>query len=495
MYVWRCYALLLIAVLSQGCLKRNKNVCCVSEADCASVGYDIDQVCDPGLACVDHRCIAPLCSSDAECSDATPTCRDGVCHVCDATHGCPSTTPLCDETSDTCGMCVDNASCMSFPDAPMCDPSNGACVECLQAGDCPTTEPICDAGTCRACRADSECASEACADEGSCVQEGEIVYVATDGVDAGECTKTAPCKKIAFAIGKTGNTRRHVVIRNGTYGESLIRYNNATSQADQLWFHGSNSKIEIPAAAGDVFVFQLDKPTTIQDLTIDVPSGAGITAYSTIRARRMSFRVGIVALSSGNEATFEDITCDDIGTGATAYCISLQDGGRMTLDRATLKGGLHAIHAPDDFGVTANISNVVAYGSRDAAFHLPKTAGSISFVTIANSGGTAAAASALNCAPNATLMSVRSSIFWTPGAGSKAPIVGGCGLMNVDAGPVAVPGASSANPLFQDLVGNDLHLAPNSPMKDVVDDGPGTDFEGDARPLGPRFDIGADEAQ
>jgi hypothetical protein len=41
---------------------------------------------------------------------------------------------------------------------------------------------------------------------------------------------------------------------------------------------------------------------------------------------------------------------------------------------------------------------------------------------------------------------------------------------------------------------NDFHLGPNSPARDAVDAGPTLDFEGDPRPRGDRFDLGADEA-
>jgi hypothetical protein len=72
--------------------------------------------------------------------------------------------------------------------------------------------------------------------------------------------------------------------------------------------------------------------------------------------------------------------------------------------------------------------------------------------------------------------------------------VEGCNLVTSIVGPTPVPGAMSTDPLFQDSSTHDYHLASNSPARDAVDAGPATDFEGDARPQGARYDIGADEA-
>jgi hypothetical protein len=61
-------------------------------------------------------------------------------------------------------------------------------------------------------------------------------------------------------------------------------------------------------------------------------------------------------------------------------------------------------------------------------------------------------------------------------------------------GPTPIPGISNADPQFVNRSKRDYHLSPSSPARDMVDYGPVTDFEGDSRPRGPRFDIGADES-
>jgi hypothetical protein len=81
---------------------------------------------------------------------------------------------------------------------------------------------------------------------------------------------------------------------------------------------------------------------------------------------------------------------------------------------------------------------------------------------------------------------------WTPGT-TQVPI-SGCNLTNVIAGPVAVAGAMNVDPQFVDLAQGNYHLSATSPARDTVNTGPAFDFEGDPRPQGARFDIGADEA-
>jgi hypothetical protein len=58
-----------------------------------------------------------------------------------------------------------------------------------------------------------------------------------------------------------------------------------------------------------------------------------------------------------------------------------------------------------------------------------------------------------------------------------------------------VPGASNSDPQFVNAAGQNYHLGPTSPARDMIDGGPPLDFERDPRPRGVRFDIGADEAE
>jgi hypothetical protein len=120
--------------------------------------------------------------------------------------------------------------------------------------------------------------------------------------------------------------------------------------------------------------------------------------------------------------------------------------------------------------------------------------GTVSFTTVADSGTDAGSGPrAFRCPPSG--LTVRSSIIWAPGTVVRAAIDGGCTLISTIVGPTPVPGAPNVDPRFVDAAGRDYRLSAARPARDMVDDGPVTDFEGDPRPHGARFEIGADEAR
>lgn len=61
-------------------------------------------------------------------------------------------------------------------------------------------------------------------------------------------------------------------------------------------------------------------------------------------------------------------------------------------------------------------------------------------------------------------------------------------------GQTAFPGGMNLVPGFVNTTTGDYHVSGGSPARDLANTGPPHDFEGDPRPRGLRFDIGADEA-
>ncbi len=189
-------AVALFALLA-GCSKPNPEVCCLDESDCSSIGVtDGTRPCDTGLACVNHACVAPSCSTD----------------------GCGAEAPVCETTTDVCIGCSDESDCARFPDTGLCDTDSGACVECLGDSDCGADKPVCDSGACRICQADSECASGACGEDGTCVAEANIVYLDPGGADSGTCARSSALQGAAASgSDQTSLARNHVVMAPGTY--------------------------------------------------------------------------------------------------------------------------------------------------------------------------------------------------------------------------------------------------------------------------------------
>jgi hypothetical protein len=135
---------------------------CTESADCAE---SAEPICD------DQICRA--CGSPAECEardSAAPYCAvDGRCAACLSSSHCAEVTePICDGPTLECRACVEgsagDADCAARSAAQSRCAADGACVQCLDSTDCQGTAPFCDTSTrtCRACQANSECASELC---------------------------------------------------------------------------------------------------------------------------------------------------------------------------------------------------------------------------------------------------------------------------------------------------------------------------------------------
>jgi hypothetical protein len=339
--------------------------------------------------------------------------------------------------------------------------------------------PICDASACRGCKVDSECPSGACGDDGVCAAEVNVVYLAANGVDIGTCTRSAPCKGVKFGLSKTSASRNHVVLAPGTYTEQQIAISSSTTSALSLAIHGGGATLSSDQGDGQE-MFAVSLPASIRDLEIVFgPFGSGITVNETAVLERLNIRAPTGILVRG-PATVRDVFVDATLTG-----IAVQNSV-LTLDRATLKGGSKGITAAS--GATVEVSNTLVFGTSNIGIDLASdSGGSISFVTIVDTGTSSTTVAGLSC--SAASFPVHSTIVWTPG--STRPAATPCGFVSTIAGPVGAIGATNIDPLF---VGQgDYHLDTASPARDMVDEGPEFDFEGDPRPNGARFDIGADE--
>lgn len=236
-------------------------------------------------------------------------------------------------------------------------------------------------------------------------------------------------------------------------------------------------------------MFDLSLPTSLADLTLHYGTfGRAVVARAPTTLRRMSItsEVGIEVRSN---VTAEDLTITPT-TGNTRTAIRIESGS-LTLKRASLEGGVSGLVAVS--GTTVDLENVLVSDTNAVGIDLTansQTTASLSFVTIVRTAKTATTGTAgLICPNNNT--AVKSTIVWTPDVGLTP--ISGCTLTSVIAGPTGVVGAANQDPRFVDLTGGDYHLSGNSPAKDLVEVGPALDFEGQPRPSGVRFDIGADE--
>jgi hypothetical protein len=185
----RALVVLVIGVVAAACGERNPNACCNNAVECAEVGFDEVTPCLGVQVCIEGHCVDPTCTTSAECTDpGTPYCVGTTC-VAD---------------------CEGDTSCVGANLGTVCAP-DGECVDCLTDEQCPETAPVCDeaSNTCRECADDAECASGIClAIEGFCHPEADAVFVSSGGVDAGECTAATPCETVAYGLTKVTTIRR-----------------------------------------------------------------------------------------------------------------------------------------------------------------------------------------------------------------------------------------------------------------------------------------------
>ena len=273
----------MVVVLTACPSTRNPKVCCISADDCAAIGLEGSAVpCADGLACVNNACEVASCSTNG-CPIDSPVCNisTGECEGCSTSQQCdqfPNNT-VCETTSGGCVECVSSVDCS----AGVCDATDGTCVECLVAEDCSTTEPICDARTCRPCKRDSECASAACGDDGSCVDEANVLYLDPAGADVGSCTRTAPCRSITFAASRATDGRFHLVTAQGSYVEHVEVF---SASAPRLFVHGHGASF-VGVSGNDGPSFVMSPAATVRDLTVTNASGDAFSLGANVLLERI----------------------------------------------------------------------------------------------------------------------------------------------------------------------------------------------------------------
>lgn len=483
------------------CTSRNPARCCVTEAECAELGYPFPSRCEDGLACQATQCVAPTCSESSDCTDpAAPICAGNLCSACDRVGnvGCAPSAPVCNSLGDACEGCSTSDDCTAFADAPLCA-SSGACVQCISETDCGNPTPICDDSTCRACANDSECASGACAEDGTCAAEADIAYVASNGSDAGTCTRMAPCQSYEGALAQTTASRFHIVFPPGEYiGPSTISPN----LVDRiLHLHGYGATFRLAAPA------QADRRSALF-----VSSGSlVISGLAFAQAAPVSFPPypanNVIRCSSGGSIKLEDVhiltpyraihgvACAIVVEGSSIAtnlvfdrAITLE-GGMLTVHRSHVgQGGLHV--ASGTFSLTNNLFTTTGL-TLDGN-------GAISFNTIADTTLPSGGARAVECSSSAPdRPELVNNIVWVPN-GNTSSMIGGCRARDNIIGPVGTPssgGNINSDPSFVDRVGGNYHLKAGSPAIDKASTGTPVDYDGDARPQGVAFDYGFDEVR
>jgi hypothetical protein len=368
----------------------------------------------------------------------------------------------------------------------------GGCVEC-RAGmnDCPTDAPVCSTmGTCVTCEFHTDCASGVCA-SGACAAENQVAHVAVNGSVTSDCTRAEPCNTVQHALTVAAD-RPYVLIAPGTYTSTM-----AITPTGTRWLIGKEGR--------PVFTRSTNGPIIELTGTLDIrlerlevfgakgfsmePLGDGIRCNFTTGSPKLEL-VDVYAHSNaanglhGGRCTIKATASEfslngyngiDTGEGSSTYDrVTVMSNGASGM---FLDGGTHVV-----------VNSIVARNVRNGIdIYSAATGSRIEFNTIADNGttddpvGTGIQCSLLNGTALTNNLIARNV---------PNQVLGTCtypnSIIDANAGPVKFKHADSAP--------YDYHIQAGSSAIDLA--GVSTfkyDIDGESRPAGAGFDIGADE--
>jgi hypothetical protein len=429
----------------EGCAKDSTTPICSSSNKCVGCGPVGDA--GTGNGCQSnangHQCV-------------TSGARTGACVECLLSTQCPggdAANPVCNTTTNKCGACVDDASCMAKdPSRPGCAKS-GACVQCTLDKHCSDpTKPICDTSSnrCVPCTSDRQCVAKlgdnpgVCMShlDGHCATDAETLYVKAGGVrcaggSAGDGSSGSPFCRIEDGLKKT-TAAKHLLLLRGPDG--LAGW--TTTAGPQLSVIGQAGATIGPGASIGIHI-------TGRDVYLRGVTVTGFTESGILADMAATLRLDGCLITGNNGGVLVD-------GGDFAIVNTIVAANHMGLvPDGTFYGGVRlrsvAAGKLTSFRYNTVVDNEVAGLSCAGPYAVQ------SLLASGNGGGTT---DVVMCAPD----------------GSSR--VGG-------------------DPKFDTTAGRAYHLTAASPCLDTGDpkSSPAQDIDGDDRPqpLGGKSDCGADE--
>ncbi|MFT3696569.1 MAG: choice-of-anchor Q domain-containing protein [Kofleriaceae bacterium] len=404
---------------------------------------------------------------------------------CSADLSCPND-QTCD-TSQSPPVCVGQLG-SNGPDGgdnlPPDAPTMSAC------GVCPAAMPVCDQNstTCRVCYDDDDCTSHVC-DEltGTCTPTANTLFVKTEGDDANPCTHDQPCLTVSKAITLVDDNHKIIRIYDGTYFDTFVSQGKTFTLSGE--FNGQATSALLMYTGSANYIAEVDGGTVVlEGIRLGGGGQAGLKVQGGATVTLLSVEIGYttksVIESSGSTLNIYGGELHD--SGGAGPGVFVQSGSLTMLKSLTYNiGGPNISVTNAKYDLENNF--ITGSGGPGLVQMGPIVGNTAKFdfnTVVGNTTGVAANAN----------IAVSNSIFAYNGTDVPLP-------MNVAAtyslvtGPSNVPGTGNINadPAF--VAQDDLHITFGSPARDKAD--PASlvrdDYDGDARPHGAGFDIGADE--
>jgi hypothetical protein len=294
-------------------------------------------------------------------------------------------------------------------------------------------------------------------EDGSCAQADQVAYVDPLLGGGTMCSQTAPCKRIADAL----KTSRPILKLTGMLDEQVqVNDQNVTLLAEP------GAKLT-SGTNGVILEIRGSSQVAISDLTITGASGPAGTGLG-------------VSLPPGSNAS---ITLRRV-------VVTNNSGGGISISGS-------------QFDITNCV--IAGNGSPQASFggirfdQINSGTRRFEFNTVTNNGAIDGSSVGAVCTLVAQPVTFSNSIVYGNQIGGTRTQVGGanCNWTYSDIGPDTAinTGNINADPLFVNPTQNNFHLQPTSPVKGRADPAATvhTDIDGEARPQGNGYDMGADE--